>query len=449
MAAPHPLSIPAFRAFFLARFLATGAVLAMVVILGWQVYDVARSDYGMSPKEAAFQLAVLGAVQFLPLFLLTPVAGLAADRFERRTIARMANSIDLSVALMLGIVTYFNWINLPILFGLSAMHGAARSFVGPSMSAIAPNIVPAEVLPKAIAFNSIAWQSASVIGPAVAGFIYANSPSSPYFVAAALLAIANLALTFLPPVYPPEMLEKPHPIQQMKEGLFYTIKDKLLLGAITLDLFAVLLGGANALLPVYARDILHVGTQGLGQMRAAPAFGAALVAIYLGVNPVKHNVGIKMLWGVALFGAATIGFGYSHLIGPLLSNAKTVAVSAFGIGSFDLSPSLIVALLMLALIGAADMMSVFVRSSLVQLNTPDDKRGRVSAISGVAISASNELGEFQSGLAAAILGPVGAVVFGGAGAIIITGVWAWVFPELRNARTFEPQYRQKQKEPET
>ena len=201
----------------------------------------------------------------------------------------------------------------------------------------------------------------------------------------------------------------------MVDGLRYTWNERFLLGTITLDLFAVLLAGATALLPVYARDILNVGPEGLGQLRAAPALGAAVMALWFSFRPLKTNVGVKMLWAVVLFGVATIVFGLS----------KTYALSIAA----------------LVTLGAADMLSVYVRSSLVQLNTPDAMRGRVSSVSGLAISASNELGEMQSGVAAAILGPVGAVVFGGIGAICVTAIWARLFPELRNARTFEPQYK--------
>ncbi len=432
MTAPHPLNIPAYRLFWFARFCAVIATMAMVVVIAWQVYDVARSDYGMPPKQAAFLLGLLGLAQFIPLFVLTPVAGWAADRFERRTVARIANMIDMIVALMLAAFTYSDALNLPLLFLMAALHGVARVFVGPAMSAIAPNIVPPAVLPQAIALNSIAWQSGSVIGPAVGGLLYAQSPSSPYWVAAGLLVLASIAISFVPPVYPPPNDQHRKPIQQMADGLRYVWSERFLLGAISLDLFAVILAGATALLPVYARDILHVGAQGLGLMRAAPALGAAIVAFYLVFKPLKHNVGSKMLGAVILFGLATIGFGLCDVIGKAMFDDARYA---------QLSASMIIALSMLAILGAADMLSVFVRSALVQLNTPDDMRGRVSATSGLAISASNELGELQSGVAAAILGPVGAVVFGGVGAILVTGIWWQIFPELKNAKTFEPQFK--------
>jgi Major Facilitator Superfamily len=277
--------------------------------------------------------------------------------------------------------------------------------------------VPPAALPNAIAMSSLAWQTGSVIGPAAAGFLYAENPSAPYWAATALTALASIAISFVKPVHPPRDGEKAHPVRQMINGVKYTWSERFLLGAITLDLFAVLLGGATAMLPVYARDILHVGSEGLGWLRAAPGVGAVLVASIFAFRPLKHNVGVKMLWAVVVFGLATIGFGLSE-------NYR-----------FSLA--------MLAVLGAADMLSVYVRGSLIQLNTPDAMRGRVSSVSGLAISASNELGEVQSGAAAALLGPVGAVVFGGVGAILVTGLWAWLFPELRRARTFEPQFKDK------
>ncbi len=410
-----PLGIPDFRAYLLARFCAVVATMAMVVIIGYQVYDVARDDYGMSVRAAAFQLGLVGLVQFVPLALLTPVAGWVADRFERRRVAQCANMVDMGVALALGWFTYADALTLPILFLLAALHGVARAFVGPAMSAIAPNIVPPALLPQAIALSSIAWQAGSVIGPAVGGFLYAADGALTYWVAAALLALATVSIGMVRPVHPPPPAARRHPLREMVDGLVFTWRDQFLFAAITLDLFAVLLGSAVAMLPVFARDILFVGTDGLGLLRAAPAAGAAVVALWLALRPLKHNVGVKMLWAVVVFGLATMGFGLSL--------------------DFYLS------LAMLVVMGASDMLSVYVRSSLVQLNTPDAMRGRVSAVSGLAISASNELGEMRCGTLAALVGPVAAVVGGGAAAIAVTAVWAWRFPSLRRARTFAPQYR--------
>ncbi len=411
-----PLAYRDFRLFWIARFAAVFATMAMVVVIGWQVYDIARSDYGMTPKQAAFQLGLIGIAQFLPLLLLTPVAGWVADRFERRLVARLANLIDMGCAAVLAVMTAQDALTLPILFGLAAFHGVARVFVGPAMSAIAPNLVPPAVLPQAIAMNSIAWQSASVGGPALGGILYAISPASPYWFSVGALGVAIIAMSLIKPIAPPVIKGNAHPVQQMIDGLRYVGRERFLLGAITLDLFAVLLAGATALLPVYARDILHVGPQGLGLLRAAPALGAAVLALWFSFRPLKHNVGVKMLWAVVVFGLATIVFGFST--------------------------NMLLSLTMLVILGAADMLSVYVRSSLVQLNTPDEMRGRVSSVSNLAISGSNELGEAQSGVAAAFLGPVGAVVFGGIGAICVTMLWARLFPELRNARTFEPNIKE-------
>lgn len=412
---PSPLSIADFRYFWLARFTAVMATLAMAVVIGWQVYDVARSDYGMSPRDAAFQLGLVGLFQFIPLALLTPLAGWIADRVERRLVARFSNAVDMTVALALGWFTWNDSLTLPLLFSLAAMHGVGRVFIGPALSAIAPNIVPPAVLPRAIAMSSIAWQSASVVGPAVGGLLYGANPTAPYVFAVSMLAMSILSISKVRPVYPPPEAVRRHPLREMADGLKFTWNERFLLGTITLDLFAVLLAGATALLPVYARDILHVGPEGLGQLRAAPALGAATVALALAFKPIERNVGVKMLWAVVVFGLATILFG--------------------------ISKNFILSLGLLSILGAADMFSVFVRSTLIQLNTPDNMRGRVSAVSGLAISASNELGEMQSGVAAALLGPVGAVIFGGAGAIAITALWSRLFPELRRARTFEPQFK--------
>lgn len=403
--------------------MAVFATMSMVVLIGYQAYDIARSDYGFSRSEGAFLLGLLGLAQFIPLLLLTPVAGWAADRFDRRKVAGFANLVDCTVASVLALLTWSGDLNLPVLFALAALHGAARVFVGPAMSAIAPNIVPPALLPRAIALSSIAWQIASVIGPAAGGLLFAQAQWLPHAISAMLLVCSAVLINTVRPIRAEQDATPAHPLRQMIEGAQFTWRQKFLLGCITLDLFAVLLGGATAMLPVFARDILMVGPEGLGIMRGAPAIGASLVALWMAWRPLEHNVGPKMLWAVVVFGLATIAFGLSR--------------------NFALS------LTMLVLLGAADMVSVFIRSSLVQLNTPDRMRGRVSSISGLAISASNELGEMQSGLAAAVLGATGAVVFGGAGAIIVTALWAWLFPQLRQARTFAPEFLPESTHPQT
>ncbi len=413
----HPLQVRDYRLIWLARFINTAATTAMVVVIGAQTYQLARQAYHMSEAEAAFLLGVLGLVQFLPFMLLTPVAGVLADRMDRRHLGAMAVAIDLLIGLALAAANTWGFVSLPLLFALAACYGAARVFIGPAISAITPNVVPAELLPKAVAISSIAWQSAAVIGPAIGGFLLAADPALPYWYAAAMLTLGIAALLAIRHRAPPAAAAD-KPLKLMAEGARFVWHERFLLGCVTLDLFAVLLGGATAMLPAFAYDVLHVGDQGLGLLRAAPAAGAMLVALWLGFRPIVRNVGSKMLWAVAVYGLATLIFGLST--------------------SFPLS------LAMLALLGAADGISVFIRNTLVQLNTPDDKRGRVSSISGLAISASNELGEMQSGLAAAFLGPIGAVALGGAGAIVVTAIWAVIFPELKRAKTFAPQYRQKE-----
>ena len=392
----------------------------MVVVMGAQVYQIARTDYGMGPKEAAFLLGMLGLVQFLPFMLLTPVAGVLADRMDRRHLGAIATAVDLLIGLALAAANTWGFVSLPLLFALAACYGAARVFIGPAISAITPNVVPPELLPKAIATSSIAWQSAAVIGPAAGGFLLAAHPSLPYWYASAMLLLAVATLLAIRHRAPPAAAKEP-PLKLMADGAKFVWRERFLLGCVSLDLFAVLLGGATAMLPAFAYDVLHVGSEGLGLLRAAPAAGAMVVAIWLGVRPITNNVGVKMLWAVAAFGLATTIFGLST--------------------SFPLS------LGMLALLGGADSVSVFIRNTLVQLNTPDEMRGRVSSISGLAISASNELGEMQSGLAAALLGPVWAVALGGVGAILVTGIWAVIFPELKRAKTFAPHYRQKEPVP--
>jgi MFS family permease len=409
-----PLQIADYRRFWMARFLAVFSTLSMVVLIGYQTYDVARADYGMDRSQAAFMLGLLGAAQFIPLMLLTPLAGVAADRFDRRFVVLCANGVDAVIALTLAFVTWRGGLTLPLLFSLAALHGSARVFNGPALSAIAPNLVSEELLPKAIALSSIAWQVGTVVGPAVGGFLFAWSPASPYFFSAGLLLVSGLLIVSIRPVRALHEGPPVHPLKQMVEGFQFVRRERFLLGCITLDMFAVLLGGATAMLPVFARDILAVGPEGLGVMRGAPAVGASLVAALLSWRPLERNVGVKMLWAVVAFGVATIVFA--------------------------LSRSFLLSLGALACLGAADMISVFVRNSLVQLNTPDNKRGRVSSISGLAISASNELGELESGLVAGLIGATGAVVFGGVGAIVITAIWAWIFPERRRARTFAPTF---------
>ena len=406
---PEPLRIPAFRYFWLARLLTTIGQMAMVIVIGWQVYDIARETMGL--KEAALRLGIIGLVQFIPLFMLTLVTGWTADRLDRRWIARASVALEFGCAVALAIFTWKGATTLPVLYAVAALLGVARAFAGPALGALAPNLVPREILPRAIALSSIAWQTGAIAGPAIGGYLYAYAPYAPYAGSAGLFGIALLSLFAIRPVARPDFARGPNPWSQMVEGLKYVRQNRLVLGAISLDLFAVLLGGATAMLPVFARDVLHAGPEGLGHLRAAPAVGATLTAIFFAFRPLKRGVGVKMLAAVAAFGLATI--------------------------IFALSRSMPISLLSLAVLGAADMFSVYVRQSLIQLYTPDAMRGRVGAVSSLFISASNELGEAESGFLGAVIGPVTSVIAGGVGAIAVVFLWAWWFPELRLAKSFD------------
>ncbi|SOB87725.1 Transmembrane secretion effector [Sphingomonas guangdongensis] len=428
-ATPHPFTIHNYRAYWLARFATTLGQMAMVIVIGWQVYDLARAT--MSVKEAAFQLGMIGVAQFVPLLFLSLFAGWVADRLDRRWIARAAVLLEAGCALSLAWLTWSGTIALPHLFGIAALLGVARAFAGPALSALAPNLVPKAVLPTAIAISAVAWQSASVLGPALGGYLYAANSWLPYLVSGCLFSFALLMLLLISPVARSTIVSaSASPWVQMVDGLHYVRRNRLVLGAISLDLFAVLLGGATAMLPVYARDILKVGAEGLGHLRAAPALGAVAMALVFGWRPLKTNVGVKMLGAVVIFGVASALFGLSApLFLPLLGSGA--------VGS-DTAPAVVFALACLFVVGASDMVSVYVRSSLIQLHTPDEMRGRVGAVSTLFVSGSNELGEAESGFLAALIGPVAAVVAGGVGAILVTLTWARLFPELRRARTFDP-----------
>jgi MFS family permease len=406
---PEPLRISAFRYFWLARLTATIGQMAMVIVIGWQVYDIARETMGL--KEAALRLGIIGIVQFVPLFLLTLITGWTADRVDRRWIARASVALELGCAAALAAFAWTHATTLLVLYTVAALLGVARAVAGPALGALAPNLVPRKILPRAIALSSIAWQTGAILGPALGGYLYAAAPYAPYAASALLFAVSLAGLLAIGPVERPEIVRGPSPWAQMVEGLRYVRRNKLVLGAISLDLFAVLLGGATAMLPVFARDILHAGPEGLGHLRAAPAIGATLTAAFFSVRPLKHNVGVKMLAAVGVFGLATVIFGFSR--------------------------SMPLSLGCLALLGAADMFSVYVRQSLIQLYTPDAMRGRVGAVSSLFISASNELGEAESGFLGALIGPVASVIAGGVGALAVVVLWGWWFPELRLAKSFD------------
>ena len=293
------------------------------------------------------------------------------------------------------------------IFVIAAGFGAGRAFFHPANTAMASMIVPRRLLPRAIAWNSLAWQSGAVVGPAIGGLLCGFSPAAAFVAAAGLYLVALGLNRLIRAKTKPDHIPGVTRTELIKEGLVYVWSNKIVLGSISLDLAAVLLGGATALLPVFARDVLHVGAEGFGVLRAGPAMGATLMGLYLAANPIRRKAGLSMFIAVGVFGAAAVVFG--------------------------LSKSMLLSLAALAVLGAADMISVYVRQTLVQLVTPDPMRGRVSAVSSVFIGASNEFGEFETGLVARFLGPVGAAVFGGVAAMGVTGLWAILFPQLRKA----------------
>ena len=393
-----------FVLFWISRFADILGAQAQAVTIAWQVYALARLH--KSVEEAAFALGMIGLAQFLPLFALTLFAGDAADRHDRKKIIIICICVEIVCVGVLAFMSLNHAAAYWPIFALAVVFGAARAFFNPASTALAPALVPRELLPRAIAWNSLSWQGASIAGPALGGLLCAISPAAAYVTVAGLYVVSILCLL---PVRA-KIAQVHHTASRValiKEGLVYVWRNKIVFGSISLDLVAVLLGGATALLPVFARDVLHVGAEGFGVLRAGPAIGAAVVAGYLSAHPIKKRAGLSMFAGVAVFGVSTLIFAFSR--------------------------SMILSVAALAMLGAGDMVSVFVRQSLVQIVTPDPMRGRVAAVSTLFIGASNELGEFESGVAARILGPIGAAIFGGVGALVATGLWAKLFPDLRKA----------------
>jgi MFS family permease len=384
--------------FLLTRGLGAFAAQMLDVALGWQVYAATGS---------AMSLGLVGLAQFLPLIVLLRWSGHAADRFDRRKISAFAALGQAGASLAIFAVTTFSgpiWLIYPALFAL----GSARAFSGPANAALLPEIVETEVFPRAIAISTTIFQGATIAGPALGGLLYAVVGTKVFLVCALLAALsAPMVLAIRRPAVAMENDEIDPAEKSAMAGLRYVWSNKLVLGAISLDLFAVLLGGVTALLPIYAHDILHVGPARLGILRAGPALGAILVGLLLAFFPLKRRVGPKMFACVAGYGAATIVFA--------------------------LSTSFFLSLAALAALGAFDVVSMVVRQTLVQMATPNEMRGRVSAVNFLFIGASNQLGEFESGLVAALLGAVGAAVFGGVGTLAVVAIWAVMFPHLRKA----------------
>ena len=388
---------PDFVLFEIARFLIVSAVEMQAVAVGWQVYDITKR---------ALDLGLVGLAQFLPGILLFLVSGHASDRFERRKVLGACYAgYAVCSGLLLVLAVRRTHAVLPIYMVLILL-GVVRSFNGTASRSILPQLVPDEHFANAVAWNATTFQAATILGPSLGGILYAlfRGPSAVYGVAM-LTAVGALLSMFRIKIRPQTRRREPTTMKTVFAGLHFIWREKLILGAISLDLFAVLLGGAVALLPVYAREILHTGPWGLGLLRTAPGVGAAVMAVALAHRPLRGRAGPTLLWSVAGFGICTIFFG--------------------------VSTSLVLSLISLIFLGAADMISVIIRATLVQLRTPDEMRGRVMAVDMVFIGTSNELGQFESGLTAHWFGTVPAVVLGGVGTLAVIALWAWIFPELR------------------
>lgn len=385
-----------FTIFLASRFLATTAMMIQSVAVGWQVYEIARNPLA---------LGLVGLSEFVPMFLLTLPAGDISDRFDQRKVFALSLMLEgVCGALLIGLTLAHSHRALAF-YAVMMLFGAARGFSGPASQSLLPFLMAKERLPKSIAWSSSAFQIAVIAGPALGGFLYAVGPLAAYGACTLCFIAGGIGISLLGGRRREKQAAGLGAVERVIEGIRFVRQRPVVLGAISLDLFAVLLGGATALLPVYARDILHVGPIGLGVLRSAPAIGAAVVALSLGRKPLERNTGSMMFGAVAIFGLATIVFGIST--------------------SFYLS------LAALLVLGASDMVSVFIRSALIQFATPDAMRGRVSAVNMLFIGASNELGEFESGLTASWFGTVPSVILGGIGTLIVVAVWMGLFPPLR------------------
>ncbi len=388
-----PLSA-SFHRFLWTRLLGTAANQILMVALAWQMYDL---------TSRAWDLGMVGLMQFVPALLLTLPAGQLVDRVDRRGVLAAALMLQAVVAAVLTWGSLHGWVDRNVIFAASALLGVARALQWPAQQAIVPALVPAAQLPRAYAMSSTLNKVAIIGGPALGGFIYAFGAAAAYGACLAFLAVSVVQVASIQriPVVPSKESVS---FRTLFAGVGFIWRKKAVLGAISLDLFAVLLGGATALLPMYAKDILQTGPWGLGLLRSAPAAGALVVGILLARTPLARHVGRRMFIAVAIYGVAIVVFGLSR--------------------DFMLS------LFALAVSGAADMVSVVIRQTLVQLDTPDEMRGRVAAVNGVFIGASNELGEFRAGTVAEWMGPIGAVIVGGVGTLIVAALWIRWFPSL-------------------
>ena len=391
---PHRPFPANFRRFLWTRVLGGTANNMLMVALAWQMYDLTGS---------AWDLGLVGLAQFVPALVFTLPAGQWVDRVDRRGVLAIALVLQAVAAAVLTIGSAVEWVGPGVIFAMCAVMGVARALQMPSTQAMVPALVPVESLPRAFAANSTLLKIAVIGGPVVGGLLYVFGAAVVYATCLAFL-VASIVCVMAIPRIAPARHAAPVSLESLMAGFAFIWRKKQVLGAISLDLFAVLLGGATALLPIYAKDILGTGPWGLGLLRAAPALGALAMGILLAQRPLERHAGPRMFLSVAIYGVSTVVFGFSH--------------------------DLVLSFVALAIGGGADMVSVVIRHSLVQLDTPDDMRGRVSAVNGVFIGASNELGEFRAGTMAEFMGPVAATVVGGVGTLVVAGLWMRGFPAL-------------------
>lgn len=388
---------PGYRLYWVARFLLVFAIQVLSVSVGWQIYDQTRDP---------FLLGLVGLVQFLPAPLLVLVTGSVADRYNRRIIMASCMAVEAICAMALLTILHQGLTAVWPVYAVLLVFGIARAFMGPAVQSLLANLVPQSALANAIALNSSSFQVATIIGPTAGGLLYGVSSELAYVVSILFFLSAGVLTLLIPK--PEKRASQPVTTEALFAGFRYIWSQPIVLGALSLDMVAVMLGGAIALLPVFARDILDVGPWGLGALRSSVGIGALLMSIWLINNPVRDHAGLTMFAAVAIYGLAIVVFGMSTLVW--------------------------VSVLALIVMGAADMVSVFIRQTLIQLKTPDELRGRVSAVNMTFIGASNELGEFRAGSMAAGFGAVPAVVIGGVGALVTAAAWARMFPDLRNVR---------------
>ncbi len=396
------LAHPAFAFLLCSRVLSNVAFNILGVAVGWQLYELTGS---------ALDLGLVGLAQFAPIALLTLAVGQAADRYDRRLITAICQIVEAAVAAALVAGAVYGWLSSASIFAIVALVGAARAFEGPTATALVSDVVPRPLIARAMAWLVSATQTARIVGPALGGFLYVIGPGTTYLTAGVLFVFAGISAAIIR-TRRAARLSEPVVLESVLSGLVFIRGQRVLLGTMSLDMFAVLLGGgATALLPIYARDILGTGPGGLGLLRSAPAVGALVTSIFLAYRPLQWRIGRTLFRAVIVFGVATVTFGIS----------SNFAVSFVALG----------------VLGAADVVSVVIRSSLVQIRTPVTMLGRVSAVHSLFTGTSNQLGAFEAGLIAALVGAVPAVLLGGLGTIGIAALWMLFFPELRRIRDFE------------